>query len=676
MTDDLTNEQDFLIHGGEAAFLINRVNWNAHPLGNPSVWDQLLKHTLSLILSNPCPMLVLWGSNNFTFYNDAFIKIIGKLSHDEVIGKPLSEQIFKENYSILQSHISNAYNGLSETVKNLGIILNRKNYAEDCFFDFDISPIRNATSEICGVFLVCKETTEKVKSLITQQDFAALSEELAEAIEEYATTNEELSAANEEMFNMQQDLQRSEKLFKSIAVNIPKSLIIVIDKNHRFITIEGDLMAKLGYGDRNYAGLHPTDVAPKERYDLTKHYYDRLLAGETFSEEMELSVGDIYKVHFVPLKNDVDEVTSGLIIAFDITDIKQAEERSVKLAAIVESSDDAIISKTLDSVITSWNDAAQRMFGYTAEEIIGEKIYKLIPTDRTNEEPEILNRLKNGEHVKHFETQRLTKAGNLIHVSLTISPLRDKDGNMIGLSKIARDITAQKLEEQRKNDFVAMVSHELKTPLTTISSYVQILLAKSKTEGDEFRINALTRTQVQTKKMVSMIHDFLSLARLDDGKITLNKSVFELHPLIEEVVTDAKILSTKNQIEIADCEEVLIYADRDKIGQVLNNLLSNAVKYSPAGGNILIGCKKDENTVHIFVKDNGIGITKEDQERLFQRFFRSSNEQLKGVSGFGIGLYLVSEVLRFHGSKMELVSEENEGSTFSFSLPLHQENLG
>lgn len=676
MTDDLTNEQDFLIHGGEAAFLINRVNWNAHPLGNPSVWDQLLKHTLSLILSNPCPMLVLWGSNNFTFYNDAFIKIIGKLNHDEVIGKPLSEQIFKENYSILQSHISNAYNGLSETVKNLGIILNRKNYAEDCFFDFDISPIRNATSEICGVFLVCKETTEKVKSLITQQDFAALSEELAEAIEEYATTNEELSAANEEMFNMQQDLERSEKLFKSIAVNIPKSLIIVIDKNHRFITIEGDLMAKLGYGDRNYAGLHPTDVAPKERYDLTKHYYDRLLAGETFSEEMELSVGDLYKVHFVPLKNDVDEVTSGLIIAFDITDIKQAEERSVKLAAIVESSDDAIISKTLDSVITSWNDAAQRMFGYTAEEIIGEKIYKLIPTDRTNEEPEILNRLKNGEHVKHFETQRLTKAGNLIHVSLTISPLRDKDGNMIGLSKIARDITAQKLEEQRKNDFVAMVSHELKTPLTTISSYVQILLAKSKTEGDEFRINALTRTQVQTKKMVSMIHDFLSLARLDDGKITLNKSVFELHPLIEEVVTDAKILSTKNQIEIADCEEVLIYADRDKIGQVLNNLLSNAVKYSPAGGNILIGCKKDENTVHIFVKDNGIGITKEDQERLFQRFFRSSNEQLKGVSGFGIGLYLVSEVLRFHGSKMELVSEENEGSTFSFSLPLHQENLG
>lgn len=676
MTDDLTNEQYFLIHGGEAAFLINRINWNAHPLGNPSVWDQLLKHTLSLILSNPCPMLVLWGSNNFTFYNDAFIKIIGNLNHDQVIGKTIGEQIFKENFSILQSHISNAYNGLSETVKNLGIILNRKNYAEDCFFDFDISPIRNAASEICGVFLVCKETTEKVKSLITQQDFAALSEELAEAIEEYATTNEELSAANEEMFNMQQDLQRSEKLFKSIAVNIPKSLIIVIDKNHRFITIEGDLMTKLGYGDRNYAGLHPTDVAPKERYDLTKHYYDRLLAGETFSEEMELSVGDIYKVHFVPLKNDLDEVTSGLIIAFDITDIKQAEERSVKLAAIVESSDDAIISKTLDSVITSWNDAAQRMFGYTAEEIIGEKIYKLIPTDRTNEEPEILNRLKNGEHVKHFETQRLTKTGNLIHVSLTISPLRDKDGNMIGLSKIARDITAQKLEEQRKNDFVAMVSHELKTPLTTISSYVQILLAKSKTEGDEFRINALTRTQVQTKKMVSMIHDFLSLARLDDGKITLNKSVFELHPLIEEVVTDAKILSTKNQIEIADCEKVLIYADRDKIGQVLNNLLSNAVKYSPAGGNILIGCKKDENTVHIFVKDNGIGITKEDRERLFQRFFRSSNEQLKGVSGFGIGLYLVSEVLRFHGSKMELASEENEGSTFSFSLPLHQENLG
>lgn len=671
MTHNLANEQDFLFHGGEAAILINGINWSAHPLGIPNIWDKLLKQTLSLILSNPCPMLVVWGSNYYTFYNDAFIKIIGNVNHTDVIGKTVGEQLFKENYSTLQSHISNAYNGFSGTVKNLGIILNRKNYAEDCFFDFDISPIRNTVSEICGAFIVCKETTEKVKSIITQQDFATLSEELAEAIEEYATTNEELSAANEEMFVMQQDLQRSEKLFKSIALNIPKSLIIVIDKNHRFITIEGDLRIKLGYSDRNYTGLHPTDVTSKEHYDAVKHHYDRLLAGETFSEEMELSVGGIYKVHYVPLRNDLDEVTSGLIIAFDITDVKKAEERSVKLAAIVESSDDAIISKTLDSVITSWNDAAQRMFGYTSEEIIGEKIYKLIPKDRTNEEPEILNRLKNGEHVKHFETQRLTKAGNLIHVSLTISPLKDKNGNIIGLSKIARDITAQKLEEQRKNDFVAMVSHELKTPLTTISSYVQILLAKSKTEGDEFRMNALTRTQVQTKKMVSMIHDFLSLARLDDGKITLNKSVFELHPLIEEVVTDAKILSTRHEIEISDCEDVLINADRDKIGQVLNNLLSNAVKYSPSGGNIVIGCTKEENNVKIFVKDNGIGITKEDKERLFQRFFRSSNEQLKGVSGFGIGLYLVSEVLRFHNSKMDLISEENEGSTFSFSLPLH-----
>ena len=672
MTNQLANGPSFLLNGGEAATLINKINWVHHPLGHPNSWDELLKQTLTLIFSNSCPMIVVWGSFNFTFYNDAYMHLNGNINHLEIIGKSLNSELFNGDYIKLKTSISNAFNGLSDSIKNFSVILNRQHYAEDCFFDLDVSPIRNTTGKILGAFVVCKEKSEQTKSIITQQEFTNLSKELEEVIEEYAATNEELSAANEEMLVMQQDLQRSEKLFKSIAINIPKSLVMVIDKNHRFITIEGDLLVKFGYESENYVGLHPTDIVAQQHYDATKHYYERVLAGETFSKEMKFNTGGTYMVHFVPLRNDIDEVTSGLIIALDITDIKQAEEKSVKLAAIVESSDDAIISKTLDSVITSWNDAAQRMFGYTAEEIIGEKIYKLIPQDRTNEEPDILNRLRKGEHVKHFETQRLTKQGHLIHVSLTISPLKDKEGNIIGLSKIARDITAQKLEEQRKNDFVAMVSHELKTPLTTISSYVQILLAKAKTEGNEFRTNALTRTEIQTKKMVTMIHDFLSLARLDDGKISLNKTIFDLHLLVEEVVTDAKILSSKHLIEILDCKKVTIYADRDKIGQVLNNLLSNAVKYSPSGGSIIIGCKIENDNIEIFVKDHGIGILPEDQQRLFQRFFRSSNEKLKGVSGFGIGLYLVSEVLRFHDSKMKLTSNENDGSTFSFILPLHK----
>jgi PAS domain S-box-containing protein len=353
----------------------------------------------------------------------------------------------------------------------------------------------------------------------------------------------------------------------------------------------------------------------------------------------------------------------------EITQFKQDEEKSAKLAAIIESSDDAIISKTLESVITSWNDSAMRILGYTAAEIIGEKIYKLIPEDRKDEEPKIISRLKRGERVEHFETKRLTKGGELIDVSLTISPVKNKEGQIIGISKIMRDITYKKQEEQRKNDFVAVVSHELKTPLTTIHSYIQLLLAKSQKEENDFNVKALSRAEVQTKKMTSMINDFLSVARLEEGEMSIHKKVFEFHPLAAESIQDVQFLTSKHDIELVSCESIWLNGDRDKLGQVLNNLLTNAIKYAPDGGKVTLGCEKQGQTIKIYIRDEGVGIKQEDQKHLFERFYRANNERLKTVSGFGIGLYLVSEILKRHDSKIEVKSNDDIGSTFYFSLP-------
>lgn len=353
---------------------------------------------------------------------------------------------------------------------------------------------------------------------------------------------------------------------------------------------------------------------------------------------------------------------------FDITDRKVAEEKSAKLAAIIDSSYDAIISKTLESIITSWNQSAEQIFGYSAEEMIGESILKLIPADRQDEEPAILSRLRKGERVDHFETQRLTRDGKLIDVSLTISPIIDSHGNIIGLSKIARDITEKKQEEQRKNSFTAMVSHELKTPLTSIKAYVQILLDRAMKQGVDFDINALTRIEYQVKKMISMIYDFLSLARLESGKILIHKAVFELEGLMNEVLTDAQIYTTKHNIISPETKGIWIDGDRDKLGQVLLNLVSNAIKYSPNGGTITIGCTQENGKVQLSVKDEGIGISASDQLRLFERFYRVNHKKVPTASGFGIGLYLVSEILRLHDSKIGVSSVEGAGSTFYFSL--------
>jgi PAS domain S-box-containing protein len=377
-------------------------------------------------------------------------------------------------------------------------------------------------------------------------------------------------------------------------------------------------------------------------------------------------------------KTSNDEIGS-LTDAFNqmLTQIEQqnlaiisTEEASSKLAAIIESSSDAIISKTPGGIITSWNKSAERMLGYSAEEMIGQSILKIIPPDRQDEEPQIIKRLISGERVENFDTLRLKKDGTLINISLSISPIKDTKGNIIGFSKIARDITEKKQEEMRKNDFIAIVSHELKTPLTSVKSYIQVLLAIAKKDDAEFRINALTRADIQIKKMTTLIQDFLNLARLEDGKMHLHKENFELHRFIEEIVNEAQFLATNHTIRFTDCMGIIINADKEKIGQVLNNLLSNAIKYSPKGGNITISCKPIDGKVRIAVTDEGVGINKGDQKKLFDRFYRVKNEKVKTVSGFGIGLYLVSEIVRYHNSKIEVASTEDHGSTFYFDLDI------
>lgn len=432
-------------------------------------------------------------------------------------------------------------------------------------------------------------------------------------------------------------------------------------------------------------GLHFWQLVDLDAFESCVHPDDRLYVHQEIQKSLirnsDKQYSIIYRiirfndytVRWVKVQGKIYIDDEGMIKRFigtvmDVTDLKEAEGKSAKLAAIIESSDDAIMSNTLDGVITSWNNSAERIFGYKAEEVIGQTILRLIPYDRQHEEAYIVSRLKKGERVEHFETKRLTRSGKLLDISLTISPIKDPHGAIIGLSKVARDISEKKQEEQRKNDFVAMVSHELKTPLTSISAYLQLLARR---DTDEHNRNTILRAQGQTKKMIAMIQDFLNVARLEEGRMQINKEVFALQPLMEEIAKDAEFLTTRHAISLLDCQGITLNADRDKLGQVLTNLLSNAIKYSPKGGSIAIGCEKHNGKVKIFVTDQGIGISKVHQQRLFERFYRVKDERMKTISGFGIGLYLVSEILRYHNSKIEVESKEGLGSTFHFCLAVN-----
>jgi PAS domain S-box-containing protein len=353
-----------------------------------------------------------------------------------------------------------------------------------------------------------------------------------------------------------------------------------------------------------------------------------------------------------------------------IDELLHTREQSAKLAAIVESSDDAIISKTLDGQITSWNQAAERLFGYTAPEMIGQSILRLIPEERWDEEPQIIARLKKGERMEHFETQRITSDGQLLDLSLTISPIRDTEGRVVGVSKIARDISERKQDEARKNDFIGMVSHELKTPLTSIAALVQLLNQKLTDYQDQFIPSALSKTHIQVRKMTSMINGFLNVSRLESGKIHIDKQPFDLQELIHEVVDESRLIISSHSFEIVPGASLPVEADRDKIGSVISNLLSNAVKYSPGGKLVIVQYMLQDGNALVGVQDEGIGIDPGDLDKLFGRFYRVSSSDTRHIAGFGIGLYLSAEIIKRHGGKIWAESEKSLGSTFYFSLPL------
>ena len=232
------------------------------------------------------------------------------------------------------------------------------------------------------------------------------------------------------------------------------------------------------------------------------------------------------------------------------------------------------------------------------------------------------------------------------------------------------DITESKRDEIRKNDFIAMASHELKTPLTSLKAYLQLLETKLAGTSDPFVKTAVVKCGNQVNKMTALIHGFLDLSKLEPGKLKLVRTTFDISQLIEEVINESRVLSNSHTLRFESSGEININADRAKIGQVIMNLINNAIKYSPRGSHIVLHCETKDDSLVVSVADEGIGIKAKDQEKIFQRFFRAEEDEYKNISGFGIGLYLSSEIIQRHKGKIWVRSTEGEGSTFYFSLPL------
>jgi len=357
-----------------------------------------------------------------------------------------------------------------------------------------------------------------------------------------------------------------------------------------------------------------------------------------------------------------------------------------RLAAIVESSDDAIVTKDLNSIITSWNPAASRMFGYTEQEAIGQSVRMIIPHELQSEEDLVLSKIRAGEKVDHYETIRQRKDGTRVNISLTVSPIRDDAGTIVGASKIARDITERvRLADENtrlyemareanrmKDEFLAVLSHELRTPLNAIVGYARLL--RGGIISEEKAARGLETLERNATWLSQIIDDVLDVSRIVSGKIRLDVQPVELPIIVDNAVStiqpaaDAKNIRVQTMI---DPSVGPVSGDPDRLQQVVWNLVSNAVKFTPKGGRIQVRLERVNSHIEITVSDTGVGISADFLPYVFDRFRQAESGTTRQTGGLGLGLAIVRHIVEMHGGTALATSAgEGQGSTFTVRLPL------
>jgi PAS domain S-box-containing protein len=386
--------------------------------------------------------------------------------------------------------------------------------------------------------------------------------------------------------------------------------------------------------------------------------------------------------HASPIRDADGRLLGAVNVLVDITERKRAEEElragDERYRAIIESSDDAIISKTLDGVIRSWNGGAERLFGYTAEEAVGKPITLIIPPERHDEERDILARLRRGERVDHFETVRVAKDGRRLDISLTVSPVRDGAGRVVGASKVARDITDRKRvdaalreADRRKDEFLALLAHELRNPLAPIRNGLQILRLAER--DPEARARAREMMDRQLTHMVRIVDDLLDVSRITRGKMELRRARVRLADVIGSAVETARpvIDAAGHTLEVSLPERAAVVdGDLTRLAQVFSNLLTNSAKYTPRGGRIRLAAEARGGELVVKVRDTGLGIPADALPRIFDMFSQVDRSIEKSSGGLGIGLALVKGLVEMHGGTVTADSPgPGQGSTFTVRLP-------
>jgi len=626
------------------------------------------KNNLEQILNMlPASVVVIRGEELIVeMINDSNLAYWNK-NKSEVIGRPFLE--------ILPDLADQPFAGQLRRVMQTGEIIDVKESpvlftdsdgsVRETFVDYTYQPLSDLQGNHNGVLVMSFEITDRVASRRLLEKY----------VEELAAANNQLSVSNNKLL-------KSEQRFKFLIQEAPVAIGVLHGRELLIETANAKLLEVWGK-NTTVIGLTLADALPEIHEQPFLQILDEVYtSGQAFyANEIRavLEHHGVMKEYFFNLVYQPVVDASGstadiLVVAVDVTSQvfsrKQVEQAELTLRHAIEAGNVGTWHIHSETRELTCSIRFKELFGFYPDDEISlhESIAQIADEFRSSVALAIENAIVNGGNydISYKVIGFRDKKVRWVRALGNLTP--DISGEFSAFTGVVMDITDQKEDELRKNDFIGMVSHELKTPLTSLNGYLQVLQRKADKNGDIASTRAFEQPLKQVRQMTTMINGFLNVSRFDSGKIHIEKSEFDLAGLMEEIQQEHLVLYSSHRVVFDLLEQLKVSADRAKIAQVLNNLISNAVKYSASGSEILVSSRVVGHVAQVKVSDQGIGIRPEDVERLFERYYRVENNS--NISGFGIGLYLSAEIVERHGGRIWVESELGKGSNFYFELPL------
>ncbi|MDQ6904399.1 MAG: PAS domain-containing sensor histidine kinase, partial [Bacteroidota bacterium] len=614
--------------------------------------ENSVQRVRAIVESAPFPIGVYTGREmKIALANQSILDVWDKGS--DVIGKLYTEILPElENQEIFEQ-LDSVYNsGIPFHTKNQQVDIITDNVKRTYYFNYNFTPLFDSDGLVYGVMNTAADVT----------DLVIANKKVEESEQLYRQTEERLRLAIEatELATWDLDL-KSDKIVYSPRLSQIFGHDFFENLDHPFVRKQ----------------IHPEDD------EVVQKAFEKALKTGNYQYEARIIKPD-QNISWIKTQGkifyNVDHEPIKLIgTVQDITEEKQyqreLEESEEKFRLLSESIPQFTWTSNRQGEITYFNDAVYTYSGLTPVALQEDFWKHIIHPDEIEETMfQWQNAIKHGRLFVMEHRFRRSDGEYRWQLSRAL-PQTDSEGNTQMWVGSSTDIQELKKQEEEKDFFISIASHELKTPITSIKAYIQLLLSKYEDNNDAFLTKSLINVDRQIVKLTTLISDMLDLSKIKSGNLYLHKENFILNKTITEVVEEISHINPAYKIAFSGAAEITVYGDRERIGQVLTNFLTNAVKYSPEATDIKVTSIKDNHKIIVSVEDTGIGINKNDQEKIFDRFYRVEGKNEKTFPGFGIGLFICQEIIHRHNGKTGVISEPGKGSLFYFTLPIENGSM-